>query len=196
MAVPGLPSNINDIIAADPNMGPLMANLLMCLCEKAALNPNPPQHCTFRIGQQPPHDLGIDTDFCCEGMAYVTMGDVFPTADQFPQQDVTRLANTNCIPVSWAVTLKAALVRCVPTGDENGVTIKDSAWEAAALQGIYDIQTLQRTSCCFRDYVLHGNPLLIGMSAVFDRITTSEPEGGCVERALNFTVQIPDCSCL
>lgn len=191
-----LPSNLDQITASDPLLGPVMAELLLCLCEKADLAPNPPQHCSFRVGTQAPHDLGIDGDFCCEGLAYVTLGSLFPSSESFPERDIVRQADTGgCSPPTWGVELTASLVRCVPTGAGDGMMISNREWEIAALQNIYDTRTLQRTACCFRDYVTKQSSLLIGMSVIIGDITQGTPQGGCIERSVGLTVQIPNCDC-
>lgn len=189
----GLPSNLPQITAADTYIGPIVSNLLMCLCEKASAAPNPPAHCSLRIGLEVPHDLGIDTDLCCEGLAYVALGDMYPSSEPFPQQDSTRQASTGCPPLSWALSIRAGLVRCVPTGLDNGVTITDKEWEAAALQNIYDTQTLQRTACCFRDFITADSDVLGGWAIIIGNITQGNPQGGCVERTVTFQVQVPYC---
>lgn len=186
----GLPSNIAQVTSADPYLGPIMSELLMCLCEKAALAPNPPAHCAFRIGTQVPHDLGIDGDLCCEGLAYVTMGDLFPSVN-FPSPDTQRMADAVCPPVSWGVNLTASLVRCIPTAGETVIT--DDDWNASALQGVYDARTLLNTACCFRDY-LNSSPLFNGYWSVIGNVVLSNaPLGGCIERSISFQVQTPNC---
>lgn len=191
-----LPSNLAEITASDIYLGPIMSELLLCLCEKAQLVPNPPEHCTFRIGGDVPHDMGLDGDLCCEGFAYVTLGDIYPSTESFPEQDIVRQVSAGCAWSTWAVSLRAAIVRCAPTGGPtNGLIIPNADWEAAALQGIYDTRTLQRTACCFRDYVVRESTVLLGMSVVVDRILQGTPFGGCIERSVNFTVQVPNCDC-
>lgn len=181
------------IEAAHPYIGPLMNAALQCLCEQVSIIPNPPQHCCFRVGTEVIHDAGFSIDQCCEGIAYVAMGDLFPSAVSFPEQDIVRQANSNCAPPTWGLVLKLGLIRCIPVG---GVDPLDcTGWNNAALQNIYDTTALTKTACCVRDYVTRQEPRLLGMSVVIDRQVQGNPLGGCVERFLTMTVQIPNCEC-
>jgi hypothetical protein len=188
-----LPSNSVAITGAHPYIGPLLVNALNCLCEAAAARPNPPQHCSFRIGTTPPHDMGLDGDMCCEGLAYVTMTSIFPSSEGFPGPDTNYQASAKCAPLSWGVVLKLALVRCAPVGDQD--MIPDREWEEAMLQDVYDSWTLMAAACCTRAYVLSGSARFIGMSAIAGTVVQGDPLGGCVERSIEVTVQIPNCDC-
>lgn len=174
-------------------IGPLMLAALECLCEAVARNPNPPLNCCFRVGTQVIHDAGIFTDQCCEGIGYAMLGDLFPSSESFPEQDIVRQANSVCAPPSWAVNIKVGIIRCIPVGDEEPMTC--AQWDAAALQNIYDAESLIDASCCFRNYVTTVNPHLTGMSVVIDRQVQGNPLGGCIERSLSLAVQIPNCEC-
>jgi hypothetical protein len=189
-----LPSNLSSIQASHPYFGPLMAEALECLCIKASIAPNPPRHCSFRIGSEIVHDLGEDTDLCCEGLAYVTMLQVFPSSEDFPTEDIAYQARSKCGPVSWGVELRMGLVRCAPVG-ENGYIVQDRAWEAAALQGIYDTQTLISAACCLRNWVVREDAPMEGMSAIMGSVTEGTPNGGCIERNIDLNIQIPGCGC-
>jgi hypothetical protein len=81
---------------ADLIVGPLMNTILSCLCEQAARAPNPPAICCFRVGVEIPHDAGINEDQCCEGIGYVALGDTYPSAVSFPEQDIIRQADAKC----------------------------------------------------------------------------------------------------
>lgn len=176
----------------DP-VAPLAQALLTCLCEQAALGPNPPQNCCFRVGNEVAHDADQFTDLCCEGLAYVRLGDVFPSTDNFPDLDVNRQAQENCGIASWGVELTAGLLRCVPM-PEDGTMPSCTDWNAAATQNFADSATLRATACCFVASV-RANPLLLGMSAIIGRQSQSSSLGGCIERSIGLTVQIPNCDC-
>jgi hypothetical protein len=175
-------------------MGPMIFNALQCLCNATAARPNPPQHCSFRIGNAPPHDMGMDGDMCCEGLAYVSLGTVFPSSEGFPGEDSSYQASAKCAPLSWGVTLTLALVRCAPVAEELNM-IPDSDWEAAMLQDIYDTASLQAAACCLRTYIISTSARFVGMSAVVGSVIQGSPLGGCVERSVNVTIQMPNCDC-
>lgn len=189
-----LPSNLAQITASDIYIGPLMTNALLCLCEAANAAPNPPAHCSFRIGTDAPHDVGLDADFCCEGLAYVSLGNVFPSSEFFPEEDINRQARSQCAPVSWGVRLRLSLVRCAPVG-EGMTVISNPAWEEAALQNIYDTRTLMKAGCCLRSYVVASEGAFLGMSSVIGQVFQGNPLGGCVERFIDMTIQMPNCDC-
>lgn len=169
----------------------LMEKLLQCLCEQTALQPNPPMHCCFRVGTEITHDAGILQDQCCEGIAYVALGDTYPSSDSFPEQDIVRQADAKCPPPTWAQLFKVGIIRCSPTGNEFLPPSCDE-WNAAARQNVIDAQTLRRVACCMRSYIVTNNDLFFGMSLVIDRQIQGNPQGGCVERTMNLTIQFPN----
>lgn len=171
---------------------PLAALLLQCLCDTTQRADNPPQHCCYRVGPEVPFDADQFEDLCCEGLAYVTMGDIYPSTSSFPDQDIIR--QTTCGIRSWAVTFRIGIVRCVPVGGEDGRMPSCDEWNAAAEQGFVDAQVLRATACCFIN-AMPNLPLMRGMSVVVNRITTTTPQGGCIERYVTFDVQIPNCDC-
>lgn len=181
------------IEAAHPYLGPLMNAALACLCEQSSLIPNPPAHCCFRVGTEVIHDAGFSEDQCCEGIAYVALGDVFPSSEDFPEQDIVRQATANCPPAAWGVYLKVGIIRCIPVGGFNPLPCSD--WNQAALQNIYDTAALMKTSCCIRDFVVAGEPKFTGWSVVIDRHVQGNPLGGCVERSFTMSIQFPNCEC-
>jgi hypothetical protein len=177
----------------DPDMfvSVLMEQLLICLCENVAAQPNPPLHCCFRVGTEVAHDAGILQDQCCEGIAYVALGDTYPSSDSFPEADIVRQANSACAPPTWAQVFQVGIIRCLPTGDQFLPPNCDD-WNAAARQNVIDAQTLRRVACCMRNYITQNGDLFLGMSLVIDRQTQGNPQGGCVERQMKLTIQFPN----
>lgn len=170
----------------------LTAALLNCLCEAVADNPGAPQHCCYRVGTEPVHDIDPETlvDLCCEGLAYVLVRDVYPSTESFPENDIVRQAEAKCVPASWGVGLRIGIVRCAPT---------DSACELnneAFIQNLYDIQSINEAMCCFRDFI-NASDTFLGMSLVIERQVQGSTSGGCTERYVNLVAQIPnlDCGC-
>jgi hypothetical protein len=171
---------------------------LACLCAAVAENPNPPAHCAPRVGPEIAYDMGQYTDYCCEGLAYISLGDTWASSASFPEQDIVRQADAVCPPATWAQDFKLGIIRCSPTGDpENGEPPTDADWLAAATQNLVDAQSLRVAACCFRNFVISNVGLYTGMSVVINRQTQVTPNGGCVERYVTITVQFPnlDCSC-
>jgi hypothetical protein len=172
----------------------IMDTLLACLCEAAASRPGAPQHCCYRVGQQVAHDADMFTDLCCEGLAYVSLGEIYPVVDSFPEQSIVTQANQVCSFPSWAVSLKAGIVRCVPTMGETELSMPSCTdWNTAVVQQIYDVQSLAEATCCFKQTWYSDQP---GMSVVIGPNSSTDPEGGCVERFVTLQVQTtvcPDC---
>ncbi len=163
--------------------------LLTCLCTAAEARPRPPQHCCFRIGEEVAHDADMFTDLCCEGLAYVSVGDIYPVVDSFPEQSIVTQADQVCSFPSWAVNLRAGIVRCAPVGTDT--TMPTCAeWNVAALQNMYDAQSLASGVCCFKQDWLQLEP---GLSVVIGPNSTTVPQGGCVERFVTIQVQTTVC---
>lgn len=187
-----------DAVVTSPLTGdlvqPLAQALLDCLCATVALAPNPPAHCCFRVGNEVAHDADLFGDLCCEGLGYVTLGDIYPSTDSFPEQDIIRQAISRCGIASWAVSLKVGIVRCAPVGGPNGEMPSCIDWNTAATQNFSDAQVLRSVACCFINQIT-TMPIMNGMSVVVNRQIQSTPQGGCVERYLTIDVQIPNCDC-
>lgn len=183
------------IPVADP-VPILMAKALECLAEAVQLNPGVPAHIAPRVGTEVVHDLGQINDYCCEGLAYTMLGDTYFSSDSFPEQDIVRQIQGNCAPPAWAQIITMGIVRCISAGQLDGEPPTDADWTTAAVQNMYDSQSLRRAACCFRNWV-NGNPpdLYIGMNVVIQRQVQTNPNGGCVERNLTLAVQFPDVDC-
>ena len=133
-------------------------------------------------------EAGILEDLCCEGIAYVALGDTYPSSDSFPEQDIVRQAAAHCAPPTWAQVFKVGIIRCVPVGDQF-LPPNCEEWNAASRQNVIDSQTLRRVGCCIRNYVVNSNDLFLGMSLVIERQSQGNPQGGCVERSMTITAQ-------
>jgi hypothetical protein len=168
----------------------LSAALLSCLCTAVSGAPDPPQHCCYRVGTEPVHDIDLETqvDLCCEGLAYVLIRDVYPSSESFPENDIVRQAQARCVPPTWGVGMRVGIVRCAPTTSDCDVN------NEAFIQNIYDIQSINEAMCCFRDFFSTSETFL-GMSLVIERQTQGSTSGGCTERYVNLVAQIPNFDC-
>jgi hypothetical protein len=180
---------------ADP-VPALMAQALVCLNEAVQLNPGTPQHIGPRVGTEVLHDLGQWSDTCCEGLAYTMLGDTYISSDSFPEQDIIRQIQGSCAPPAWAQEFQMGIVRCISAGQADGEPPSDAQWAEAAVQNMYDSQSLRRAACCFRNWINASPPdLYIGMNVVINRQVQTNPNGGCVERYVTLVVQFPDVDC-
>jgi len=182
-------------VGTDQFVSALAEQLLACLCAEILNQPNPPQHCCYRVGTEVAHDAGPWVDQCCEGIAYVSLGNQSPS-NTFPETDNIRQVQAGCGPPSWAQVFRAGIIRCVPTGDEAGNPPTCDEWNAAGAQNIADAFTLRQVMCCMREWVRTNEDLFLGMGVLMGTQTQGNPLGGCVERSFDITIQFPnDCDC-
>lgn len=180
----------------DP-MTTVVAAALDCLTEAVNYYPNPPDHICMRVGTEVAQDIDSYIDLCCEGLAYVMLGDTWPT-NMFPDLDVRRQSDTACGPPAWAQSLKLGIVRCAPiASDEVGSMPTCDQWNEAGQQNIYDAAALRRATCCLRSW-FHSQTgaNFYGMSIVIDRQAQGPVQGGCVERAVTLQVEFPNFNCV
>lgn len=172
------------------NLEAISETLLSCLCNAVAVRPNPPAHCCFRIGEQISHDADIFGDLCCQGLAYVALGTIFPVINSFQQRSIAGTqANDVCAIPSWSVGYKLGIVRCSPVGTDT--TMPSCAdWNAAATQEWADAQSLAEAVCCFRAAWKIADP---GMSMLIAQSNPTSPQGGCYERFITVEIQTENC---
>lgn len=181
---PGLPD-------PDQFVWPLAEQLLACLCEKSQAAEGAPTYCCYRVGTEIAHDAGQFEDLCCEGLAYVTLLDTYPSSQSFPESDIVRQASATCAPTTWAQIFQVGIIRCVPVGNlDMGPTCID--WNAAFRQNVIDAKVLREVACCFRNFIVQNSDAFLGMSVVIDRQLQGNPQGGCIERTMKITAQFPN----
>jgi len=184
---------------ADVQVSQLLDWAMLCLTTAVTGNPNPPQNFCRRLDQQVAWDADLWTDLCCEGLGYVSFGDVFPSWESFPEPAIVRQANNGaCAPAAWAVVIRMGLVRCVPVGDDSDMPTC-AEWNAASRQQADDAQALRAASCCLRSRIVANADTpgpFWGMSVVIGNQTQTQIQGGCVERNVEITVQMPNCDCM
>lgn len=174
----------------------LYTQALSCLCAAVNQQPNPPLHCAPRVGTEVVQDLGQFSDLCCEGLAYIMLGDTFLSTGSFPDQDIIQQIRGACAPPTWGQEIRLGIVRCISAGDDLGEPPTDDVWTAEAIQNLYDAQSLRQASCCLRNWVKSNEGLYNGMDVVINRQIQSNPQGGCVERYVTVTVQFPNLDCV
>jgi len=183
------------IVTGDP-VYQFSAQALACLSSVTAALPNPPGNVCYRVGGEVVHDIDMARDLCCEGLAYVSLGDTYPSSSSFPEQDIIRQANTVCPPPAWAQQLKLGIIRCVPVVmSDTGAMPTCTDWTTAWEQNVVDTIALRQVACCLRVWLMSQTGLLEGMSMVIERQTQGSPLGGCVERSVVLSLQQPNCDC-
>lgn len=174
------------------NLQGLAEIFLSCLCNAVATRAKPPLHCCFRLGDEIAQDADLYADLCCQGLAYVSLGEIYPVVNSFPEQSIVTQADQVCAIPSWAVSLRAGIIRCAPVGTNTTMpTCAD--WNAAMTQHILDAQSLAEAACCLKAGWIQVEP---GLSFVIGPSSTTTPQGGCTERSITVQVQTivcPDC---
>jgi len=174
----------------------IAAALLSCLCANAAKISDPPQHCCYRVGTEVVHDAGPLVDLCCEGLAYVMLGETYPVSTGL-DPDIARQSTATCAPPMWGQKLRAGIVRCVPVSDPQTAADPPTCadWDAAAALNWEDSRALRRTACCFRTWVRAQTDAMLGMTIVIEGQVQSNPLCGCIERFVTLGVTFPNCDC-
>lgn len=170
----------------------------LCLVTAVTGNPNPPENFCRRLDLQVAWDVDLYRDLCCEGLGYVSFGDVFPSWGDFPEPAIVNQGNYgSCSPPAWGVQIRLGLVRCLPQGTDTTMPTCDE-WRATSVQQTHDSQALRAASCCLRQQIVAVTDTpgpFWGMSAVIGTQSQIQLQGGCVERNVTITVQMPNCDC-
>lgn len=159
----------------DSTFFPASIAMLDCLTDAVSFISIPPLRKAIRAGAAVAFDISQNTNECCDGLAWVREGDIFPSSD-FPTADTT--AN-KCLPV-WAFELEIGIIRCAPVGTINDTVTDDEHLQTALLLS-EDIAAIRRALCCFIDAWEYA--VAIG------RIAKVGPEGGCMGNLATLTVQ-------
>lgn len=173
---------------ADTTILPLAQALLDCLETELSLNPFVPAQFCLRAGPQVLHDvsaeISVDT-VCCPGLAYVRIGDVYPSTD-FPAPD---LRNDKCLSLARVAELTMGVVRCIPgMGNPAGPNCAD--WTTVATRDANDIDALFKATCCFTNTpefkAIRGRRWAVQSSTV-------TAAGDCIERMATVLVDVRKC---
>lgn len=174
----------------------LASALKLCLTNAVTGNPGSPplSNICYRLDLQVAHDADLYDDLCCEGLAYVSFGDIYPV---YESTDINTARQMEpCSPPAWGVNLRAGIIRCVPVGTDTTMPTCQE-WADSFTQAAHDAQALRATACCFRSYIRSqdGSGPFWGMGVVVGHQSQVQLQGGCVERNVQIAVQIPNCDC-
>lgn len=163
---------------------PMAQQLLECLCDALATNPEPPLDCCIRSGDQAYADMSQLANQCCTGMAWVRISRIFPTTE-FPTQTEVW---TPCAHVQFAAELEMGVWRCEPQQDGQHLPTC-TEWTDSAQLVANDWEAMVRAACCFEDLQLPGTPVLMG---VWQPLNSG---GGCTGGSLPIMVATMNCAC-
>lgn len=182
---------------ADYQVNRMLDLAMLCFSAAVTANPNPPMHICRRLDLQVAWDVDLYQDLCCEGLGYVSFGDVQPSWAEFPEGSPVLQANRGTCPIpAWAVEVRMGIVRCISSGTDTTMpTCED--WTNASIQQADDSQALRAAACCLQQTIMTEDPEdpFWGMSVSIGVQQQVQIQGGCVERNVTMTVQIPNCDC-
>jgi hypothetical protein len=158
---------VTDLVAK-----PFADALLACLCTAVAQETNPPQFCCLRYGTA----VNSGRDECECGVAWVRLGDVYPTT-VFP----ARADEPILCPTGYAVELEMGILRCAPTGGPFSAASCEE-WTALSVDLSEDDAAMRQALCCFTAGLEADQWVDLGSSPL-------DTEGGCAGRIHSLLVQ-------
>lgn len=167
----------------DPGVLPIAEQLLTCLTEAVATLAVPPRNVMLRPGTQAEFLLSTARDECCEGLAWVRLSQVYPSA-KFPQPDGAYLP---CYPVQYAAVFELGIVRCAPMTDAEDIPSADE-WNTVTALVLNDAAAMRRAICCWTELTTDTQYL----TGLWLPINT---EGGCTGGIQTITIAIGACDC-
>ncbi len=168
--------------ATDLSVTPIVEALLACYEVEVGKVADPPASVCLRTGDQVALLVAQSADECCDGLAWVRVAAVYPSAN-FPEPDA---APSNCGPIQWAVVLELGAARCAPTGDAQSIPTCEQ-WLAVSRAVLDDRAAMVRAVCCWGADTVW--PYLVGQWSPWPT------EGGCVGGTMQVTVAAPFCEC-
>lgn len=170
----------------DETVAPLALALLECLRREMAKVPVPPAKVQIRPGDRVAALISTAEDECCAGLAWVRVGEVYPSQVGFPAYDA---GPHKCGPGRLAVLLEVGAMRCAPVGDAAVLPTAEQ-WAAAALTVLDDRAAMRRAICCFMGLQANkGRLFSVGTSAPLP------VEGACTGATDTVTVSVQPCDC-
>lgn len=168
---------------ADPKLGPLLRDLLACVCAQLEAIGRPPCACCVVWGDDRP-----PADFCdCDcgggqGQAWVRLVRMEPSQQSTAQARPSISGGAQCaVPVKWRAVVEAGVYRCIATIDDDGVAPSCEERESDAYGLLADLRALRVAfTCC--DAVRAS---LAPLSA-----TPAGNQGGCGGAVVQFAVNL------
>lgn len=184
---------VSSEVVHDNMVMPVIRYALACLTTEANKGPNPPSNFQIRPGNTFVANADNLANECCEGIAWVRGGSMWPT-ENFPIQKVDV---GDGVETDWAVQIELGIDRCSPVvSDGFGSIPTAEQWDAATQQDWDDAATLRRAICCIRDgYLSNGRPLG-NRGLIPGQIVQLENQGACGGLSVLLTVRVPACDCV
>lgn len=123
------------------------------------------------------------SDLCCEGLAWVRIGDAYPSSN-WPEPDATL---SKCWPVQWAQRYEVGILGCYPSSEHMLTCAQKGEY---ALQDAARLEALKQVFCCFAQ---KKEMTRTARNWTIESIAVQGPRGGCVSRVASVIVQLPKC---
>lgn len=171
----------------DTQFLPQLNTLLDCFCAALATNPKPPAKCCVYWGD-PVADIAAFGDDCCDGAAYVSLEEFYPSTNLFPDRTIERQSGP-CGILAWSVRLKLTTFRCwpVPANVNSRITCEQTT--SATDQMFHDAKSMREAFCCFQKV----NRLYL---TAVTQVQPISPQGGCAGLQGFISIQLPNCDAI
>lgn len=148
-----------------------------------------PAEICHRPGAEAPLSLGLGTDECCAGLAWVRVAGIEPVIDTATLTDPD---HNPCQTTVRRVTLELGVVRCNPWGTNNAGPTCDQ-WTELALLMDQDATAMRNAVCCFRDSAVDDyGPVFNAAPGAWEPLESS---GGCAGGTLLAVVYVSCREC-
>lgn len=182
-------------VVHDQMVMPLAINARTCLVTEVGKLANPPARVQIRPGASFAAMVDANKDECCDGIAYVRVGQRVPTGGNWPTPltDVGGPSASRGRASYYAVSLELGVYRCIPTKsdvpDSNDDFPTEAQWLQAAQDQADDGAALLRVVCCLQD--IYGTD-----SVIAGALTPLENQANCSGIIVNVQLRAPACDCV
>ena len=167
----------------DPGVLPVATSLLHCLQTALIDVAEPPENVSLRVGTQVELLLSETRDECCEGVGWVRVASIYPSAG-FPEPDPDHSPSA---PIQWAAILEMGVARCAPTPDADSMPDSDE-WNRIGEAVLDDAAAMRRALCCWTDL----EPDRMYLAGLWQPLPV---DGGCLGGYMAVTVAVDACDC-
>jgi hypothetical protein len=170
----------------DPMVWPVVEAMVASLEDQSRCLVDPPRVVMARPGDRIELLLAEGRDECCEGLGWVRVVTIYPSAN-FPTPDSDGTQATMCGPIGWAIILEIGIARCAPVPAAN-VIPSAAEWNTVVEAVMADAAAIRRAVAVFKtleDY--EDTPWLVGAWLPLPT------EGGCVGGAMQVTISAVPC---
>lgn len=183
---------ISNVVVADGTVFPMLDLALTCLAAEVAKVARPPKYVRHSTGAS--FSAQFDqhgSDECCEGVAWVRSGPIFPSST-FPEQDSSA---ERVEPDSLAVQVEFGIARCHEVGNLGNAIVSAAAYRQMVMDVQDDRAAMFRAACCL---AVSGGQQGTGevLNLIIGDWNPLEDQANCMGGTLQVTVQVNACDCV